>query len=428
MQRDGSLVARPVEEYTLEHPPFLFHHDDFSDTSVEAHPRGEYYVRPIRPVANTYQVPLSGHPHLVPKGWPLNFEDMLKRKLPQFSLHVMTFCDATLVAMAWPHSTIDGIGQRDLLRNWSLVMAGREAEVQTVLGARHDVLEDLVDEATEEYLIDKNKMSTLGLLRFFAPFKWRAIRHPPRRRMIYLPRAMADQIMSKARQNVSQLKDESGNPVRISDADIVLAWATRVIALHHKHSAITAVGAVNARYRLPSLLNAAGIYLQNMVLLSFSSVPWDKAATAPLGELALRHRQNMELQLTEEQVLAGISCRHRNLRSGKEGNPFCGHPRSLVFGLNSMAALGLMDAADFSPAVLRAGDIANRCNKSGSMASVYFLVADRKPSGPSFYVPGRDAGGNLWMWACLSDALWKVIELELDKMNRRDGAQQVNVK
>lgn len=81
---------------------------------------------------------------------PTTLQEMIKRGAPQLSLHITSFKDATLVGLAWPHTLMDAIGLEHLLRAWSLVLAGREADVQPVLGAREDIMWEIAREACED--------------------------------------------------------------------------------------------------------------------------------------------------------------------------------------------------------------------------------------------------------------------------------------
>ncbi|KAF5586548.1 3-hydroxyisobutyrate dehydrogenase [Fusarium pseudoanthophilum] len=66
--------------------------------------------------------------------------DFIYHEIPQLSLHITLFNDAALVALSWPHTLMDVMGQQALLRGWSMVLAGRESEVPPVLGAREDTI------------------------------------------------------------------------------------------------------------------------------------------------------------------------------------------------------------------------------------------------------------------------------------------------
>lgn len=71
---------------------------------------------------------------------PPTLEDFVHSDIPQLSLHITSFTDATLVALSWPHTLMDVMGQTALLQSWSLILAGRTFEVPVLLGAQDDVV------------------------------------------------------------------------------------------------------------------------------------------------------------------------------------------------------------------------------------------------------------------------------------------------
>ncbi|KAK2051371.1 hypothetical protein LY76DRAFT_675569 [Colletotrichum caudatum] len=66
---------------------------------------------------------------------PHTMNDFLTTDAPQLSLHVVSFQDATLVSLTWPHIATDGMGMGHLVHPWSLVLAGRHDEVPPMLAA-----------------------------------------------------------------------------------------------------------------------------------------------------------------------------------------------------------------------------------------------------------------------------------------------------
>ena len=50
---------------------------------------------------------------------PETLEDFLTTDMPQMSLHITSFNDATLVGLSWPHTLMDVMGQQALLNAWS---------------------------------------------------------------------------------------------------------------------------------------------------------------------------------------------------------------------------------------------------------------------------------------------------------------------
>jgi hypothetical protein len=60
---------------------------------------------------------------------PKALADYLYTDAPQLALHIVSFCDATLVTISWSHTLLDTMGMKLLLQAWSLVLQGRSDEV-----------------------------------------------------------------------------------------------------------------------------------------------------------------------------------------------------------------------------------------------------------------------------------------------------------
>jgi hypothetical protein len=105
---------------------------------------------------------------------PEKLEDFIYQDIPQLSLHITSFNDATLVALLWPHTLMDVMGQQALLHGWSLVLAGRESEVPPMLGAREDALYIATDKSVEqeEFIVGQKQLRGWSMLMFVLRFVW----------------------------------------------------------------------------------------------------------------------------------------------------------------------------------------------------------------------------------------------------------------
>src|SRR5690606_10233962 len=56
---------------------------------------------------------------------------------------IITFADATLLVMIYPHITWDAFGYFSLMKMMQYVLEGREDEVSPMLGAQEDVLSEI---------------------------------------------------------------------------------------------------------------------------------------------------------------------------------------------------------------------------------------------------------------------------------------------
>lgn len=76
-------------------------------------------------------------------GGPKTIDDFLYSDHPQLYVKIVSFQDATLLSISWPHTFFDGMGMAVLFKNWIAVLEGREADVQPFHGYDVDPLATL---------------------------------------------------------------------------------------------------------------------------------------------------------------------------------------------------------------------------------------------------------------------------------------------
>lgn len=348
------------------------------------------------------------------EGAPETLDDFIYHDIPQLSLHITLFNDATLVALSWPHTLMDVMGQQALLRGWSMVLAGRESEVPPVLGAKEDAIRAAGDtpvETKEDFKLGQKQMKGIGLFMFGLRFAWDMIRNPVvETRIVFLPKKALAELRRQA-------EGDLGEKDFVSDGDLLTAWAARAVASSlPQPRPVTVLHAMNARFRLSSLLNAPGVYIQNMAVAAFAFLPAD-TATRPLGQTALDNRRHSMEQATEGQVLAFL----RELqKDAKGGDPrlLCGESDALLLPFTNWDRADVFRAADFSPAVVRAGETKpSRVNPPGTI--VYHHAHSMRPNGSArnvVVVLGKDHGGNHWLTGILLPSTWAKIEEEIKKL------------
>lgn len=69
---------------------------------------------------------------------PRTLKDYLRSGAPLLWLHVVTFADATLVTLGWPHIAMDGVGLSQVLQAWAVVLAGGEEFLPPMLSLRYN--------------------------------------------------------------------------------------------------------------------------------------------------------------------------------------------------------------------------------------------------------------------------------------------------
>lgn len=357
-------------------------------------------------------------PFVARPDFPATVDELIRQNLPQISLHVTSFNDATLVGLVWPHTLMDAVGGKALLAAWSLVLAGREEDVPLVIGARTDTPSAISNEhkIQEEFHLERKRLTGASLLMFCLRYLWERFWNPPlERRVVFLPQMDFAKLRDQAHKDLAENTQELESRPFVSDADILTAWITRAVALSEpRPRPVTALNLLNARFRLTPLMKPSGVYIQNMLLgtFTFLSAPM---ATGPMGAIALHHRESFVRQSTESQALGFLRSILEDIKAGKNPRLLFGESNAMPIVFNNVIKLDLMKIANFGPAVLRKGDTSTtRTNPLGTMAAYHNGFLDGSWKGINMVVLlGKDHGGNYWVQGTLLPRAWASIENEV---------------
>lgn len=349
---------------------------------------------------------------------PSTLDDYIYRDIPQLSLHITSFNDATLVGLSWPHTMMDAMGQHALLRGWCLVLAGRESEVPPMLGAREDALDAAIsapgEKEDEEYKLGLKQLKGWGMAKFGSRFAWDMVWNgATETRTIFLSKKMVDELRNEAQSDLITQENGSREKPFISDGDVLTAWAIRAMASSLSPlRPITALHALNARFRIPSISQSSGVYVLNMAVPAFTFLS-PEVAKGPLGPIALENRRHLMEQSTESQVLAGL---RREYKSGGNETFMCGEPDALLVPFTNWSRADFHKTIDFGPAVLRAGDVGqSRINPPGTIVFQHAHSMRPNPSARNVVVIlGKDHGDNYWVIGNLLPQTWVKIEEEIN--------------
>jgi hypothetical protein len=418
-QHDGLLEIYVPSKFTAERPAVTYT-KQVIDTAIEDHPIAKSFPKATRR-PSLHPGPQEFTSFATRENAPRTLHDYLSGDVPQLSLHIVSFNNATTVGLSFPHTLMDAMGQQALLRAWSHVLAGREAEVPLVLGAHEDYLKSATkspDFTREEHFLKPKEMKGWKLLDFTIRFVWDFLWYRSvETRTICLPKATLSALCAQAMGELNELNEKGEKPF-ISEGDVLTAWGIRAIASSlPQPRPVTAVHAVNTRFRLPSLLNAPGVFLQNMVVGAFTFLSHD-LATGPLGPIALENRKHLALQATEQQVLAALN--EYQQRAKGHADPIellFGPSDALLMPCSNWSRADLFKAADFSPAILRKGTKEkSRDNPPGTMFFQHGSAMRQTPTARNFImIVGKDHGGNCWLTGTLLPPAWVTIEQELKK-------------
>lgn len=205
-------------------------------------------------------------------------------------------------------------------------------------------------------------------------------------RAVFLPKRLMQEIRSQAESDLAAA--HSGEETSfISDGDLLTAWAVQAVASSlPRPRPVTVLHAVNARFRLTSMLQAPGVYVQNMAVAAFTFLS-HKAAKESLGVIALENRRHLVEQSTEAQVLAFL--RELRCQAKTESDPalLCGESDVVLQPFTNWTRANISKVADFSPAVICAGETGrSRTNPPGTLCSIM-----RNPC-------NRQWEPRMWLW------------------------------
>jgi hypothetical protein len=349
---------------------------------------------------------------------PSTLEDFTHSDLPQLSLHITSFTDATLVGLSWPHTLMDVMGQSALLQAWSLVLAGRDSEVPKLLGAREDAVIAAAEASSapiEQFKLGAKRLAGTSMLWFGARFGWDLLTSKTAEtRTICMPKTFVEELRQQAMAELAAEHGE-GTDVFISDGDTLTAWGVRAVALSSpKPRPVTALHPLNMRFRLPSLMNARGVYIGNMAIAACTFLSAETAAGG-LGPIALQNRRHLSEQSTEAQVLAFVRELCHNPALGGDPSIVCGDPNAILVPFTNWTKAEFTKVVDFSPAVVGGpGRDESRANPPGSLTFHHAQSLRENPAARNvFVIMGKDQDENYWITATLHPPTWGVIEKSL---------------
>ncbi|KAL2059813.1 hypothetical protein VTL71DRAFT_10197 [Oculimacula yallundae] len=413
----GTLEIHVPLQFSEKRPAINFSHDVMG-TCIGNHPLAKQLPIPTENASaqpNPYDLISLGVRAEVPK----TVEDMLDRDLPQISLHVTSFQDATLVGISWPHCVMDSLGYKEFLHAWSLVLNGRESEVPRLLGARHDVLLDAETEfrqaSNEPFLLESKRLKGINLALFLLRYLWMLFWNPvPEVKTIFLPKTALARLYSQVLEEILAETGIAEEKPSVSEESALFAWLSRFATSNSKTKPLTILNFYNARLKLQSLANQGGVYVQNMACYSFTFLS-SRAVRSGMGAFIQEHERHVKEQTTEEQCLSFLRAYRKDTESGKPFKPFFGEPNAQILGFNNLSAANLIHTVDFSEAVLKHGNVADFDIPAGRMTCYYYhIINNRLGCGPDcIYMLGKDYGENLWIIAALPSKIWGKIEAAL---------------
>ncbi|KAK7731780.1 hypothetical protein SLS53_008601 [Cytospora paraplurivora] len=413
MNANGRLELHVPKQFTSRRPAVTFSCDTSSShLTIDEHPLAGRLPKAMSQ-PSLQAVGSQFRQFAVKSDVTSTIKDAIANDVPQLSLHITLFSDATLVGISFPHTMMDALGFVALLQSWSLVLAGRTDEVPPILGARDDVLWETAagsggTKVKEDFILGRNLIRGAAATKLLLRFAWDAARNPIiKAQALYLPKSALDQLRSRVMDNIADApQGHIHEKAFVSDSDVLTAWMTQIIASSEPHPRpVTLLRAVNARFRLASLLQTPnkGVYVQNMVLVSCTSLP-KQIVRGPLGMIALETRRQLSEQTQKPQMIMWLQRLRQKIEKGQEPLILSGDPDSVPIVSNDLTKANLIGIINFKEAVVRQGDATkSRINPLGTMV-YHHMQSLSRPSWKRhwFVILGKDHQGGTWITVALT--------------------------
>lgn len=451
-QISGRLEYHVPAHFDEDRPAIAYSHVEFG-SSIEDHELARRLPK-ARDEVNIHASSADFLDLARRRGAPSKIDDYLSSDEPQLSLHIVSFADATLVSIGWPHTLMDAMGRATLVHAWTCIINGEESKVPPFNGFNQDPLSTLGSKPPKDHFILGEKLLKgfqLLLFSFFYMFEvfwyWHSETH-----MISIPdaylqslkkSAMADLAAQRASSTVAM--NGSTAPVIppasfLSDSDILTSLIARLIVRQISSPSSTRPIVISNAYGLRAslasdLLPPEKAYVANAACAVYTILParYFFPSQAPLSAVASAIRHTLQTQGTREQIDAWAY----NVRSA-EGRPLvAGTWNGRLLSYSNWSKAKFFDT-DFSGAVIRSGLAPQHAVGVGQeLLQKGDKKQEKRPrteriGRPSYLhawgimtgykvrhtvaIFGKDASENWWLSATLRKGSWAAVRREIEAM------------
>lgn len=438
MQNKDKLEYHVPDHFTRERPAINFSHESF-DISITQHPQGSELPSPAS--SPNFSHPMHGYrSFLIPEKTPIELRQWLSSDLAPICFHAISFIDATIVTLTWPHALFDMMGLRCVLTAWVAVLDGREQDVPEFWGYDFDPMRNLGSlehgPNSREYP-DKNNvlqgriLSGWGLFRFALGYFWDLFVHREEEmRVVVLPAPFVRSLREEALNDVSSVSpanivmdtsDDTQKRPFLSNGDILCAWWMRQIVSSQPWIAsakptktIHIMNILEMRDILintdPRLISKGASFVGNCITPIHSFFSLSELLSQPLGLIAARIRSDLVTQSTRPQVEAAVHLTKATL--ARTGNPpLYGDADMIICPFSNWTKCSLFET-DFSAAIIMEG----KCDRAIGRPTC--ILGDATLRGfsarNSANVTGMDALGNWWIGSTLRTETWMNIRRAME--------------
>lgn len=350
------------------------------------------------------------------------FADWLETDLPALSIHIISFKDATLLTISWPHVFLDGLGRQSLLKAWTAVLNEQEADIPPFVPFRVDPVHEIAQNGISgSHILYKFVLTGLWFALFVVGYMYELFVHSAEAYRIFCcpgpwVENLRQQAMADVRANGSNDPD-----FFLSHGDVLLAWWTKVAVAAQGFSSsqpVNIMNVTNLRGLFPNDLpeTEKAAYIGNAAFSTYTLTTSAELAATSVGELALRLRRDLQQQRTEDQTRHLVAWQlDSKQRYGRM--PLVGSWNQVLIGWSNWHRARFYDM-DFSGAVLQPGiPLENRANKLGRPSTI---LANGHANGFSTRnvgpLIGRDANGDWWMQSNLRAGAWAHVEKQFERL------------
>lgn len=355
---------------------------------------------------------------------PQHMDDLIYADRPNLTLHVINFTDDTFVTLTYSHSLMDGVGKREVVTNWSKVLAGRISDIKPVARFDDDPMATVANQPGEPFIHEEMMLQGWGKWYWVFNLLFWMLQNPVRRqRNLFIPAAAFARIRKLAEEKEDELDEPAVKAPApyLSDGVILTAWLSRLACLcmpQDSKRPISISSAVDLRGCLqPPDIDPSRAYIQNLVAYTWTHLNVAKLVQEPLGRAAAAIRTSLKTQLSVPQTKAAARVTYQAVKNDGSVNMFTDR-NSFTVSVSSVAKAKYLEAVDFSPAITKARENGNRRSSDPEtppgMPVWQFSTPQCRIKPPCLIVvQGKDREGNYWVQLVVSAAVWNKIDNEI---------------
>ncbi|KKP00197.1 hypothetical protein THAR02_07688 [Trichoderma harzianum] len=424
--KNGRLEYHLPTEFTEERPLFLFTSEEH-DMSIDDHPGLRNLPKTNGEKPTIFEPSAASfRPYTRSPTTPQAFEDWLYNDIPQLSIHVVKFQDATIITVTLLHTLTDMMGLMSFYRAWLATLRGEEDQIPPYIGYKDkDPLEGLHQgKQPPRYIFADRILNGWGFFKFVVRNMFDRWWYPDASlRFISLPEKFVGKLTASARKElVAAQNDAEPSETFISDSDVLNAWWTRLIIKSLNPPSNRTVCLTN-NFDCRDILAKMGLlpssnisFLANAVYSAPCFIPAGKfVSTAyPLGLLANQVRNTIKVHRTVEQVQAQDAAYRESKR--KTGHlPLYGDANMLLCPITNCYR-GKLFQMDFSPAVIVRGDQEEKANIGRPVFINCTAMESRWATRNGSAILGKSNTGDWWLSSRLRLDIWKKIEEQFETL------------